>query len=182
MNDVADSQIDSTEDSLEDDEQVAKQRLQELKKARNQMLEDIPAPLGGAGSETRVLAGGEIAENLSNPKATQSILNSEQAEGRKEVTAATIGRMLGLVTLSEFKLVESKVDLISTRMNGVLNRMDKIIGILEAAPTGSDLDRIDVQIGALKTILKDALTEFQGSKVEQSEERVADARILSNDE
>lgn len=179
---MADSQIDSTEDSLEDDEQGAKQRLEELKKARNQMLDDIPTPLGGAGAETRVLAGGEVAENLTNPKAMQSILNSEHTEGRKEVTAATIGRMLGLVTLSEFKLVESKVDLVSTRMNGVLTRMDKILGILEAAPTGSDLDRIDVQIGALKTMLKDALTEFQGSKVERSEERVADARILSNDE
>lgn len=179
---MADSQVDSTEDSLEGEEQGAKQRLQELKKARNQMLEDIPAPLGGAGAETRVLAAGEVAENLTNPRAMQSILNTENSDGRKEVTAATIGRMLGLVTLSEFKLVESKIDLVSTRMNGVLTRMDKMLGILESAPTGSDLDRIDVQIGALKTMLKEALTEFQSSRIEQSAERVADARILSNDE
>ena len=74
-----------------------------------------------------------------------------------EVSAATIGRMMGLVTNSEFRLLEGKVDLLTTKIATMTMKMDKILGILGAAPTGADLERIDVQIGGLKTLIKEVL-------------------------
>jgi hypothetical protein len=64
--------------------------------------------------------------------------------------------MMGLATASELKLMEGKLDLLSTRVNNMTVRMEKIIGILGGAPTGSDLERIDMQIGSLRSMLREA--------------------------
>ena len=80
-----------------------------------------------------------------------------------EVSASTIGRMMGLVTNTEFRLLEGKVDLLTTKVATMTMKMDKILGILGSAPTGADLERIDVQIGGLKTLIKDVLDNVPGS-------------------
>ena len=74
-----------------------------------------------------------------------------------EVSAATIGRMMGLVTAAEFKLLEGKVDLLVTKLTGAVMKVEKVLQILGGAPTGADLERIDVQIGSLKTLIKEVL-------------------------
>lgn len=76
---------------------------------------------------------------------------------RAEVSASTIGRMMGLATTAELKLVEGKLDLIATKVANLTTRMDKVLSILGTTPTGADLERIDVQIGSLKSLIKDVL-------------------------
>lgn len=76
---------------------------------------------------------------------------------RNEVSAATIGRMMGLATVSDLKLLDSKVDLLATKISTITVKLDRAITILSGAPTGSDLERIDVQIGSLRSSIKEAL-------------------------
>src|SRR5437879_3974534 len=84
---------------------------------------------------------------------------SQESSKVSEVSASTIGRMMGLVTSSEFKLMEGRVDLLQTKITGMVMKLDKVLQILGGAPTGADLERIDVQIGSLKSLIKDMLTE-----------------------
>jgi hypothetical protein len=75
----------------------------------------------------------------------------------RDISATTIGRMMGLATVQELALIESKIDLMVTKVGNLTIRMDKVISSLANAPTGADLERIDVHIGALRTLIKEAL-------------------------
>ena len=78
---------------------------------------------------------------------------------RGETSALTIGRMLGLSTVTELSLLDSKIDLLTSKVNQLAVRMEKILGVLQGAPTGADLERIDVQIGAVKTAIVDFIAK-----------------------
>lgn len=74
-----------------------------------------------------------------------------------QVSAVTISRMMGLATATEVRLLEGKLDLISTKLNAVTAKLEKLSGVLNNAPTGSDLERIDVQVGALRSMLAESM-------------------------
>lgn len=115
-------------------------------------------------------------------------LTSAEERGGPEVSAATIGRMLGLATTNEMKLMEGKLDLLSTRVNNLTVRMEKVLSVLQHAPTGSDLERIDVHLGSLKLLLQE-LTEGVAvsngtAPLDQDgvEKSISSATIVSNTE
>jgi hypothetical protein len=174
IDDAAVEETKSTEKATEEEALAASKRLKELKDARN--------TLTGAGKEA---AGSGIEQaSVSNEKASGAIdeLLSAKQSTRKEVSATTIGRMMGLVTLPELKVVEGKIDVLSSRLNNLFVKIDKMVSVMGDSATGSDLERIDVQIGALRTMLKEVLNDMKSGTVETSGERVSDAKILTNDE
>ncbi len=75
-----------------------------------------------------------------------------------DVSASTIARMMGMATAAEFRVLEGKVDLLSTKLNSVTGKLERIVSSLANLPSGSDLERIDVQISSLRTALNDALS------------------------
>ena len=92
-----------------------------------------------------------------------SLIQAKHDEsGRGDVTAATVARMMGVATASELKLVEGKLDLLNTKLAGFGVRLEKMLALMTRAPTGADLERIDVQIGALKSLIKDSMAMVVG--------------------
>jgi len=79
---------------------------------------------------------------------------------RREVHASTITQMMGIATRSEMELLEGKIDLLTSKINAVSIRLEKMSSAFQKMPTGSDLERIDVNIGALKTLIRDAMREL----------------------
>ncbi len=77
-----------------------------------------------------------------------------------EVSAATVGRMLGLASSNEVLLLEGKIDLISTKLSTMALRIEKMANTMAAAPTGSDMERLDAQIASLRTLIKDMLASL----------------------
>ncbi len=102
---------------------------------------------------------------------------------RGEMTAATLGRLMGLATTSELKLLEGKIDLMASKLNNIMVRVDRMIALFNAMPTGADLERIDVQIGALKSLIRDTLTQLAGKELpsEQPPAKKTGANIVSNE-
>jgi hypothetical protein len=88
----------------------------------------------------------------------QSALQANPDKSRGEVSAATIARMMGGATALEMKVVEQKIDHLSTKINTMALKVDRIMSAVTAAPSGSDLERIDLQIGQLKNLLREILT------------------------
>ena len=84
---------------------------------------------------------------------------------RPEISGTAIARMMGVATSTELKLIEGKLDLISGRLNNISVKVDKIISQFNSLPTGSDLERIDVQIGSLKTLIRDLMVTVSGEPV-----------------
>lgn len=83
--------------------------------------------------------------------------NVGEKSGRGEVSAATVARMMGLATANEVSILEGKIDLLSTRLANLVTKMERLGGVMNQLPTGSDLDRIDINIGSLKTMIRDVL-------------------------
>lgn len=80
-----------------------------------------------------------------------------------EISAATIARMMGLVTATDLKLVNSKLDLMLGKLSALSTRVDKVVATLGQTPTGSDLERIDVQIGSLKSMIREMVGGITGA-------------------
>lgn len=103
-----------------------------------------------------------IAEALkgATPEEIAQIQNSKTSldAPKAEVSAATIGRMMGLATITDLKLLDSKVDLLATRMASITMKVDKMLTMLTAVPNGNDLERIDVQIASMKELMRDLLS------------------------
>lgn len=108
------------------------------------MSNENPSAPGAA--PTAVSAGTEAAT-------TKIVSLGDDTSPRGEVSAATIGRMLGLASVRELGLLDGKLDLMMSKVNHLTAKLERITSILSSAPTGKDLERIDVQIAALRTQL-----------------------------
>lgn len=95
----------------------------------------------------------------------RSATTSGDDQGRGDISAATLGRLLGLATVGELKLIESKIDLMASKLNNMMVRIDRMTALFNALPTGSDLERIDVQIGALKSLIRETLGALAGKEL-----------------
>lgn len=106
-----------------------------------------------------------LVEGDAPQKASDSVAAPEKPlteSSPREVSAATIGRMMGLATVNELRLLEGKVDLLSTKLTSLMVKVDKLIAVSGNFPTGSDLERIDVQIGSLKNLIRETITGATG--------------------
>lgn len=107
---------------------------------------------------------------------------------RGELSAAALGRMLGLATEGDIRLMEGKIDLLSSKVNQLIAKMERVLNFTTQAPTGADLERIDVQIGSLKSAMFDFVskhTQAQAgpAQVEQrarTEEEISAAQHSDN--
>lgn len=109
----------------------------------------------------------ETAQNKAsgNPaeKDVNSVLEQKSLE-RPEISGTAIARMMGVATSSELRLLEGKLDLISGRMANLGVKVDKVISQFSSLPTGSDMERIDVQIGSLKALIRDLALLISGAE------------------
>jgi hypothetical protein len=64
---------------------------------------------------------------------------------------------MGVATVADLNLLDSKIELMSNRINNLTIRMEKVLTMLSQAPSESAIERIDVQIGHLRTMIKEAL-------------------------
>jgi len=83
---------------------------------------------------------------------------ANNASAPREVSASTIGRMMGLATVAELRLLEGKIDLLTSKLTAITVKLDKLQSTTANFPSGSDLERIDIQIGSLKNLIKEAIT------------------------
>lgn len=130
---------------------------------------------------------GEMKPTASgNPEAspgempTTKILSVDDSPGRGDVSATTIGRMLGLASIKDLGLLDGKIDLVMSKVNLMTTKIERVISYLGSAPTGKDLERIDVQIAALRTQLREMLG---GEQTESASPAAAPkkAKIMSSD-
>ncbi len=106
--------------------------------------------MGSETNETKIIT----TEQTSTPS-PKGLLD---ATGRGELSATTIARMLGVATVTDLQLLEGKLDLVATRVQTFATKLDKLSAAMSQVPSGSDLERIDVQISSLKTLLREFMT------------------------
>ena len=102
------------------------------------------------------------AEAAATPASSET--QSAKVEGtRGEVSAQTIARLMGITTQSDLKLMEGKLDLLVSRLGTISARLEKVTTLVQQAPTGNDMERIDVQIGTLRSSMRELLMAIKAS-------------------
>jgi hypothetical protein len=76
---------------------------------------------------------------------------------RVDVSAATITRMMGIATVTDLKLLESRLDLIGSKVTTVVAKLDRVMSTVNGLPNGSDMDRLEIQLGSIKSVMKEIL-------------------------
>ena len=122
---------------------------------------------------------GGVAAEAAAPAVDAAAVTGFNGDGRRgEVSVATIGRMLGLVTSSDLVVLEKKLDLLSTRVNSIVTKIDRLHTAVAALPAGSDFERLEVQLGVLRTALKEALAKLPQGR--ESGQPLSKIKIQSN--
>ena len=80
----------------------------------------------------------------------------------RELSAATVGRMLGLATSVELKVIDSKLELLSTKFSSQGVKVEKVISSIATIPSTSDLERIELQVSSIKQTVREIVKEELG--------------------
>ena len=76
-----------------------------------------------------------------------------------DVSAATVTRMLGIATSSDLRLLEGRLDLLTAKMAGMVTKLDRVMALISSVPSAADIDRLEVQIGGLKGLIREVLEQ-----------------------
>jgi len=105
------------------------------------------------------------SENSTNPRPDdqKNADGSKSPEGpRVEVSASTITRMMGIATVTDLKLIENRIDLFTAKLSNITTKLDRVVSMLSSAPAAADIDRLEIQLGAVKSMLREVLEAIPG--------------------
>lgn len=104
----------------------------------------------------------QLSQSVAETVVTEGKASREDAEEsqRAEVSAKAIGRMMGLATVSELRLLEAKIDVTNTRLEALGHKLDKCTEQLSKLPSGADQERVEVQLASIRGQLKELLQQL----------------------
>jgi len=95
----------------------------------------------------------ETPTNDQNENNSASTASSSRV-GQRDLPISTIIRMMGLPTKSELVVLEQKLDALTTKVNNLGSKLERIVSNFEH---GSEFDRIDVQLTDIRATLREVL-------------------------
>lgn len=100
--------------------------------------------------------GSKVSEDKSPTVTTTS--GFQLPEGpRVDVSAATVARMMGIASTSDLRVLEGRIDLLTSKVAAILTKMDRCLSMFGSIPTASDIGRLEVQVAAVKSMMKELL-------------------------
>jgi hypothetical protein len=92
---------------------------------------------------------------------------------RVEVSAATVTRMMGIASSTDVKLLEGRIDLLASKLSQISAKVERIVSVLKSAPSCSDIDRLEIQIGSIKAMVREVLEAVGDGAAAGNEEKGA---------
>jgi len=118
-------------------------------------VEPAPQTVASAGSSVK----GDIARGVEEKvtAVTPTSLSHMSDSPRVDVSAATVARMMGIASTSDLRVLEGRVDLLTSKVSAILTKMDRCLSMFSSIPTASDIGRLEVQVAAVKSMMKELL-------------------------
>ena len=117
--------------------------------------QEAEAPLAQVGEKTVAAPSYTSLPTLDRPYRAGS--STATSASQKDVSVATVVRLMGLPTTNEFRLLEQKVDTLLTRITAMSQKLDRIAGNIQSS---SDVDSVQVQISDVKRLVKELMAMF----------------------
>ena len=90
-------------------------------------------------------------------------LLEKRAGGSREMSLSTLVHLLGLSTASQVNLIDSKFDVVNSKLTTMLAKIDRISADLAALKSDSAMDRIDFALTEMRALLKRIAPSATGS-------------------
>lgn len=120
--------------------------------ATERVVSAVPAQPEGDSPQPTVMS--------SPPKQSATPAPTAAAESpRVEVSAATVTRMMGIASTADLRLLEGRVDLLTSKVTGLLTKVDRVLSMFGSIPTSSDIGRLEIQLGAVKSMLRELIED-----------------------
>lgn len=136
-------------------------------------VEPAPQTVASAGSSMK----GDIARGVEEKvnAVTPTSLSHMSDSPRVDVSAATVARMMGIASTSDLRVLEGRVDLLTSKVSAILTKMDRCLSMFSSIPTASDIGRLEVQVAAVKSMMKELLDSVGApvSAVKEQTDRLA---------
>lgn len=98
----------------------------------------------------------KVPDEKTSPAATSGGFQIPEAP-RVDVSAATVARMMGIASTNDLRVIEGRVDLLTSKVAAILTKMDRCLSMFSSIPTASDIGRLEVQLAAVKSMMKELL-------------------------
>jgi hypothetical protein len=118
-------------------------------------VEPAPQTVASAGSSMKGDVTRGVEEKVNAVTATS--LSHMSDSPRVDVSAATVARMMGIASTSDLRVLEGRVDLLTSKVSAILTKMDRCLSMFSSIPTASDIGRLEVQVAAVKSMMKELL-------------------------
>ena len=137
------------------------------------------ATTSGSGTSESVLPASPSQPSKAEERTSSALTPGSPVsdQPRVDVSAATVARMMGIASTNDLKLIEGKLDLLSARVAGILTKVDRCISMFGAVPTASDIGRLEVQLAAVKTMMKEVLDSVGAPPSAQKEQADRDRAL-----
>jgi hypothetical protein len=78
--------------------------------------------------------------------------------------------MMGIASTNDLRVLEGRIDLLTSKVAAILTKMDRCLSMFSSVPSASDIGRIEVQLAAMKSMIRE-LTDAVGSPISPSKEQ-----------
>lgn len=104
----------------------------------------------------------EAAPEIPAAPATEDEKPRTSATSR-EVPVSTIVHLLGVPTQQDIRVLESKIDMLSSKLTAVALKLDRVAGQVATMANEFYLDRIDFQISDIRALMRKVFPQFVGA-------------------
>lgn len=104
--------------------------------------------------------GGDLPTSLTSTSIAATEAKSDPAHRHRDVPVSTLVRLMGLPTAADLTVLETKIDILTTKVATVGARVERIASQL--MEIFHDFDRFDVQIADLREFIKGSLASVIG--------------------
>jgi hypothetical protein len=87
--------------------------------------------------------------------------------------------MMGIASTSDLRLLEGRIDLLTAKVSGLMTKVDRVVSMFGSTPSASDIDRLEIQIGTLKGLIKEVLEVIS---LEADKRALANERVAAQDQ
>ena len=110
------------------------------------------SPLNDSTIPTQIIEANEKGEERPG-----SAISSASGPARMEVSAQTIARMMGIASATDLQLLEGRLDLLATKVSTLMMKVDKVLTGLGTVASAGDIGRLETQIAAVKSMVREAV-------------------------
>jgi hypothetical protein len=73
--------------------------------------------------------------------------------------------MMGIASTNDLRLVEGRVDVLTSKVAALLVRVEKVLSMFNSLPKSADIDRLEVQMSTVKSMIRELSENIEGSQL-----------------